>query len=91
MSRLERTRRELARYEHPLVEFEAQRGASGVELVMRLKVPVEGVGEYVAPLHERDIASPRFAWQFQRYLYDCLHDYLVDMFTRNPQQLGESE
>jgi hypothetical protein len=22
---------------------------------------------------------------FQRYLYDCMHDYLVEMFTHTPQ------
>jgi hypothetical protein len=22
---------------------------------------------------------------FQRYLYDCMHDYLVEMFIRTPQ------
>ena len=38
-----------------------------------------------APVHERDIEHPQFAWTFQRYLYDCMHDYLVEMFLRTPQ------
>ena len=28
---------------------------------------------------------PQFPWTFQRYLYDCMHDYLVEMFLRTPQ------
>ncbi len=80
--------RELDRYEHPLVRFSARETASGVDLVMELRQPVEGVGEYAAPVHPRDAESTQFAWTFQKYLYDCLHDYLVEMFTRNPQLRG---
>ena len=36
-------------------------------------------------VHERDIDHPQFAWTFQRYLYDCMHDYLVEMFLVTPQ------
>ena len=36
----------------------------------------------VAP---RDLDHPNFEWTFQRQLYDCLHDYLVEMFVRTPQ------
>jgi hypothetical protein len=35
--------------------------------------------------HARDLEHPQFAWTFQRYLYDCMHDYLVEMFVRTPQ------
>ena len=28
-------------------------------------------------------------WQFQRQLYDALHDYLVEMFIRTPQDRVE--
>lgn len=84
MSTLERVRQELAKYEHPLVEFFVEEGAHGVELKMKVK-GVEGIHVYSAPVHERDAASTQFEWQFQRYLYDCLHDYLVEMFTMNPQ------
>lgn len=84
MNTLERVRQELAKYEHPLVEFFAEDGAQGVELKMKVR-GFEGIHVYSAPVHERDAVSPQFEWQFQRYLYDCLHDYLVEMFTINPQ------
>lgn len=89
MDSLDRVRAELARYDHLLLEFEARGGACGVELLIRLKHPVPGAHEYVAPVHERDIAHPQFHWSFQKYLYDCLHDYLCEMFLRNPQMKGE--
>ncbi len=44
---------------------------------------------YYFDLHPRDLDSPSFAWQFQRQLYDCLHDYLLETFTRTPQDLKE--
>jgi hypothetical protein len=81
-----RVEAELARYEHLLVEFSAQRKEDdSLELVIRLKNPPEGAHVYRAPIHPRDAAGPQFAWNFQRYLYDCLHDYLVEMFVRTPQ------
>ena len=40
---------------------------------------------YYAPVHARDIEHPQFPWTFQRYLYDCMHDYLVEMFIHTPQ------
>ena len=84
---LEQVKRELARYEHLLLDFDADYDARGeVELVIRLKAEVPGVHTYRAPIHARDIAHPQFEWSFQRHLYDCLHDYLCEMFTRNPQQ-----
>ncbi|MCW5978690.1 MAG: hypothetical protein KIT09_11465 [Bryobacteraceae bacterium] len=86
MSPLEKVERELRRYEHPLVDFSARETPeSGVELVIALKIDVPGVHTYYAPLHPRDIEQSQFTWNFQRYLYDCLHDYLVELFTRTPQ------
>lgn len=85
MTSLEKVQRELERYEHALLRFSARETHRGVELVIELKEPREGVHTYYAPVHERDIAHPQFAWTFQRYLYDCLHDYLVEMFVRTPQ------
>ena len=35
--------------------------------------------------HEREIENPQFPWTFQKLLYDCLHDFIVEMFERNPQ------
>ncbi|MEJ5367987.1 MAG: hypothetical protein WHT08_06700 [Bryobacteraceae bacterium] len=86
MTDLEKVRAELARYEHLLFEFGAEETGAGVELVIRLRAPVEGAHVYRAPLHPRDIAHPQFPWSFQRHLYDCMHDYLCELFVRNPQE-----
>jgi hypothetical protein len=40
---------------------------------------------YEINLHEREIENPQFPWTFQKLLYDCLHDFIVEMFERNPQ------
>lgn len=86
MSPLEKVQAELRRYEHALMELAARETASGgVELVISLKQSLPGVHTYYAPVHPRDIDHPQFAWSFQRYLYDCLHDYLVELFVRTPQ------
>ena len=85
---LEKVERELARYEHPLVRFGVRESEGGaLELIIELRNPPEGMHVYVAPLHPRDVEHRQFPWTFQKYLYDCLHDYLVEMFTRNPQML----
>lgn len=91
MSPLERVKAELEKYEHVLLKFSARETGGGVELVIELKEQVEGAHVYVAPVHERDVGHPQFEWTFQKYLYDCLHDYLCEMFTKNPQQLNAGE
>lgn len=88
MTPLERVQSELARYQHLLLAFSAESTAAGIELVIELKQPVEGAHVYRAPLHARDVDHPQFPWTFQKLLYDCLHDYLCELFTRNPQQLN---
>lgn len=89
MTSLEKVQRELGRYEHLLLEFGAEETpAGGVDLLIRLRSPVPGAHEYRAPLHERDLAHPQFPWSFQRHLYDCMHDYLCELFVRNPQELN---
>ena len=85
MTALEKVEAEIARYDHALLRFSARQRNDSVELVIELKQPPPGVHAYYAPVHERDIEHPQFAWTFQRYLYDCLHDYLVEMFLRTPQ------
>ena len=85
MTALEKVLSETTRYEHPLVEFSARERDGAVELVIALRNPPPGVHTYYAPLHPRDLDHPQFPWTFQRYLYDCLHDYLVEMFVRTPQ------
>jgi hypothetical protein len=82
---LEKVQAETRRYEHALLSFSAREHRGGVELVIELKGPHAGLHTYYAPVHERDIEHPQFPWMFQRYLYDCMHDYLVEMFLRTPQ------
>lgn len=82
---LAKVRAELTRYEHALVDFSAREKNGSVELVIALKDNQLGLHTYYAPLHPRDIDHPQFPWTLQRYLYDCLHDYLVEMFLRTPQ------
>ena len=85
MTALEKVQAELARYEHALVDFSAREHHGSIELVIQLKDRDLGLHTYYAPLHPRDIEHSQFPWTFQRYLYDCLHDYLVEMFIRTPQ------
>ena len=85
MAPLEKVRAETERYEHALLAFSAREHNGGVELVICLKDNGLGLHTYYAPVHERDIEHPQFPWTFQRYLYDCMHDYLVELFLRTPQ------
>ena len=85
MTSLEKVQAEIARYDHALLRFSAREHRGTIELVIELKQPVQGMHTYFAPLHERDIEHAQFPWTFQRYLYDCMHDYLVEMFLRTPQ------
>lgn len=81
----EKVERELARYEHPLFRFSTEERQTGVLLIIELR---EGLGfehHYEIHLHEREITNPQFPWTFQKLLYDCLHDFVVEMFERNPQ------
>jgi hypothetical protein len=85
---VEKVERELARYEHPLFRFSTQPAGSDVLLVIELR---EGPGiehHYEITLQEREIEDRQFPWSFQRLLYDCLHDFIVEMFERNPQMKG---
>ena len=84
-SLLEKVHQELARYEHPLFRFSTRSAGSGVLLSIDLR---EGFGvehHYEITLHEREIENRQFPWTFQKLLYDCLHDFIVEMFERNPQ------
>jgi len=82
---LEKVRAELARYEHPLFTFDAREAGEAVEVVIEFRGTEPAVHTYVYLLQPRDIEQAQFPWTFQRQLYDCLHDYVVEMFTRNPQ------
>jgi len=87
--RLSRVREQLRLYEHPLLDFEARQKSDIVEVVISFKNPPAPVHAYCFDLHARDLDHPQFEWQFQRQLYDCLHDYLIEMFTRTPQNRKE--
>jgi hypothetical protein len=88
-SRLDRVRAQLGLYEHPLLDFSANEKGEGVEVVIQFKNPPVPVHTYYFELHPRDLDHAQFEWTFQRQLYDSLHDYLVEMFTRTPQDLAE--
>lgn len=80
-----KVRRELERYEHPLFAFDAQSAGDGVEVLIRFKPSQPEVHTYTMQLRPREIEQAQFPWSFQRQLYDCVHDYVIEMFTRNPQ------
>jgi hypothetical protein len=81
-----KVRGELARYEHPLFLFDARPAAEGVEVEIR-RVPLEPqVHTHVFLLRPREIESGQFPRIFQKQLYDCPHDFVIEMFTCNPQR-----
>jgi hypothetical protein len=83
---VERVRNELARYEHPLFDFEARPASEGVEVGIRFKPVGTEVHNYAFLMRPREIENSQFPWMFQKQLYDCLHDYIIEMFVRNPQR-----
>lgn len=86
---LERVNQQLRLYEHPLLRFAAMTNGEGIEVTIALREGLPQAHTYAFPLHPRDLDNPQFEWQFQRQLYDALHDYLVEMFLRTPQDLRE--
>lgn len=84
MNSLEKLEEELKKYDHPFFEFSARQKEDGVELCIRSKVPNVLSPEYRITLTERDLQNAQFSWTFQRLLYDCLTDYVVELFTKNP-------
>ena len=83
---VDKVKAELARYEHPLFSFDARPASSGVEVEIRFKPQGVEVHTYYFLLRPREIEQSQFPWSFQRQLYDCLHDYVIEMFTCNPQR-----
>ena len=86
---LTRVLQQLAQYEHPLLAFDARAKGEAVEVIIRFKDLSTPVHTYYYEIHPRDLESAQFEWTFQRQLYDCLHDYFVEMFTRTPQSRSE--
>ena len=90
MPAIERVRSELEKYEHPLFVFSAREKGDAVEVIIdfrdhRMKGNL-GLHTYYFEMHPRDLEHPQFIWTFQRQLYDCIHDYIVEMFVRTPQE-----
>ena len=81
---LEKVNQQLSRYEHPLFDWEAHNVELGVEVSVTLKVKGIYDETYRLTLKPREIEARGFEWDFQRQLYNCLHDYLVEMFIRSP-------
>ena len=86
---LQRVLDQLAQYEHPLLAFDARQKEDAVEVIIQFKNPPVPVHTYYFEVHPRDLESPQFEWNFQRQLYDSLHDYFVEMFQRTPQSRNE--
>lgn len=82
---LARVIKELDRYEHPLFQWTARSAERGIEVTVSLKY--EGIHDdpYRFYLTPRELEARAFECDFQRQLYNYLHDYLVEMFTRSPQ------
>jgi hypothetical protein len=81
----ERVEHELARHGHPLFRFSTHSSGSGIVLAIDLR---EGFGvqhHYEINLPERQVQNPQFPWTFQKLLYDCPHDFIVEMFERSPR------
>jgi hypothetical protein len=85
----EKVSAELARYEHPLFVFGARAAAGGVEVEIRYSQADPQVHTYIFLLRPREIENRQFPWTFQKQLYDCLHDFIIEMFTCNPQRQDE--
>jgi hypothetical protein len=84
MTPLETVNAELEKYEHPFFEFVARPKGEEVELCIRSKIPGVLNPEYRISFNERDLNSSQFPWTFQRLLYSCLTDYIVELFTKSP-------
>ena len=82
---LAKVRAHLQLYDHPLLAFSAQETDGAIEISIDLKNSTVPVHTYRFPIHPRDLENPQFAWNLQRQLYDALHDYFIEMFTRPPQ------
>jgi hypothetical protein len=89
--RLQRVLDQLRLYEHPLLAFAAHPSGEGVEVTINFRNPSVPVHTYAFNVHPRDLDHPQFEWSFQKQLYDCLHDYLIEMFTRTPQSRAERQ
>jgi hypothetical protein len=81
---LRKVERELSRYEHPLFKWEAREVERGIEVIVALRQSGIHDEPYRFLLTPRELDARAFEWDFQRQLYNYLHDYLVEMFARSP-------
>jgi hypothetical protein len=84
-SKLSAVQEHLKLYEHPLLAFSARENNGVIEVVIDLKNSTVPVHTYVLPIHARDLDHSQLKWHLQRQIYDGLHDYFIEMFTRTPQ------
>lgn len=84
-SKLATVQEHLKLYEHPLLAFSARENNGMIEVLIDLKNSTVPVHTYVLPIHARDLDHSQLTWHLQREIYDGLHDYFVEMFTRTPQ------
>jgi len=84
MTPLEIVIEEMAKYEHPFFEFSASAKGEDVELCIESRIRDVLSPAYRITFSERDLKSTQFPWTFQRLLYSCLTDYIVELFTRSP-------
>jgi len=84
MTPLETVLDEIAKYEHPFFEFSAVPQGNDVELCIRSRIPGVLNPAYRITFSERDLRSSQFPWTFQKLLYSCLTDYIVELFTKSP-------
>jgi hypothetical protein len=87
LSSLEKIQAELRRYEHPLFEFSAVEHPNGVQVVISLKVE-NLLAPYTFVIPHRDLNDPRYGWRFQNLLFNYIHDYMIEAFTRTPHHIG---
>jgi len=83
--KLGKVREHLLLYDHPLLAFSAREDHGMIEVLIDLQHSSVPVHTYQFQIHPRDLEHPQFAWNLQRQLYDALHDYFIEMFTRTPQ------
>lgn len=87
-AQLVRVRELLTKYEHPLVDFSAVEHGGGVQVILQAKNVTVPVHTYYIDLHPRDLESSQLEWNLARQIYDGLHDYMIEMFTRTSHTRG---
>ena len=84
MEGIDRVAAELRLYKHPFFDWTAQERNTGVEVIVRSRIPGVHTPEYRFTLSEREVDHPQFRWNFQKLLYGNLNDYMVELFTGSP-------